>query len=87
VIHRLDLRGEVCPFTFVRTRLALEELPLGARLEVLLDHAPAAVNVPRAVTDDGQTVLSVESGAGTWRVLVEKRRPYRLEPAGGMNEP
>ena len=28
----LDLRGEVCPYTFVRTKLALEELPPGAEL-------------------------------------------------------
>lgn len=61
----LDLSGEVCPFTFVRTKLALEELPLGARLRVVVDHPPAAINVPRSATAWGQRVLGVTALEGT----------------------
>lgn len=56
----LDLRGEVCPYTFVRTKLALEELPDGAELEIWLDHRAAFSNVPRALREDGHSVLSVD---------------------------
>ena len=70
----LDLHGEVCPYTFVRARLALEALPLGARLVVAIDHAPAAVNLPRSLADWGQEVVAVTpAGAGRWIVDVVKR--------------
>jgi tRNA 2-thiouridine synthesizing protein A len=70
----LDLAGEVCPFTFVRTRLALEALPLGSRLRVLVDHPPAARNVPRSATEWGQEVVTVtEIAAGRWEIQLIKR--------------
>ncbi|HVV83809.1 MAG TPA: sulfurtransferase TusA family protein [Kofleriaceae bacterium] len=69
----LDLTGEVCPYTFVRTRLALEELPLGATLVVEGDHAPARVNVPRSARAWGQEVVSVDdAGPGRWRIVLRK---------------
>jgi len=69
----LDLRGEVCPFTFVRTKLRLEELPAGARLRVIVDHEPAARNVPRSLREWGQRVLAVTSSSdGAWVIDVEK---------------
>jgi tRNA 2-thiouridine synthesizing protein A len=51
----------VCPYTFVRTRLHLEELPLGARLAILVDHEPAARNIPRSAREWGQEVEAVEA--------------------------
>ncbi len=72
----LDLRGEVCPFTFVRTKLRLEELSEGERLQVLVDHEPATRNVPRSAEAWGQKVLGVEpAGEGLWSILIEKRTP------------
>jgi tRNA 2-thiouridine synthesizing protein A len=69
----LDLVGEVCPFTFVRTKLRLEELPPGARLRVVVDHEPATKNVPRSVTEWGQRVLGVEQIAeNRWEIWIEK---------------
>ena len=47
---RLDLRGEVCPFTFVRTKLAMEQLFPLARL----DDAVSAVCMG-LVLRDGST--------------------------------
>jgi len=55
----LDLAGEVCPFTFVRTRLALEALPIGGILRVVVDHEPAIRNIPRSAKEWGQEVLGV----------------------------
>jgi tRNA 2-thiouridine synthesizing protein A len=69
----LDLSGEVCPFTFVRTKLALEEMAPGARLRVVVDHEPATRNVPRSVTEWGQKVLRVDAIApGRWAIWIEK---------------
>ena len=69
----LDLAGEVCPYTFVRTKLRLEELPLGAELHILVDHAPAADNVPRSLRAEGQEVVSVAPENGRWRIVAIKR--------------
>ena len=72
----LDLAGEICPFTFVRTRLRLEALPLGARLRVVVDHPAAARNVPRSATEWGQDVTAVaEIEPGRWAIDLIKRVP------------
>lgn len=80
--EELDLAGEVCPYTFVRAKLRLEELPLGAELHILVDHAPAAENVPRSLEAEGQQVVSIapEGAAGRprWRIVTIKRAEPRL---------
>lgn len=71
----LDLCGEICPFTFVRAKLLLEELPLGARLRVVVDHPPAAKNVPRSAAAWGQRVLAVIAEPdGRWHIDLQKLR-------------
>jgi tRNA 2-thiouridine synthesizing protein A len=79
----LDLSGEVCPFTFVRTKLRLEELPMGAELHILVDHAPAAENVPRSLAAEGQQVVSVAAEGARWRIVAIKRSEPHLRRAGG----
>ncbi len=79
----IDLRGEICPFTFVRTRLALEALPIGAVLRVIVDHEPATRNLPRSAAEWGQEVLGVTGLGGlaapggtasaTWAIDLRKR--------------
>jgi TusA-related sulfurtransferase len=53
-------------------------LPLGACLHVLVDHAPAADNVPRALRDEGQEVAAVTPEAGRWRIVVVKRAQHAM---------
>ena len=70
----LDLRGEVCPYTFVRTRLALEAMAVGARIRIGFDHAPAVTNLPRSLREWGQEVVEVTAvGPGQWTLEVVKR--------------
>ncbi len=52
----LDLTGVPCPMNWVRTRLALEELPAGERLEVVLDPGEPLDSVPRSAREDGHDV-------------------------------
>jgi len=71
--RELDIRGEVCPYTFVKTKLALEEMTPGQVLRVLVDYEPATRNVPRSVTLQGDEVLGVEPcGASQWAITVRK---------------
>ena len=76
----LNLCGEIWPFTFVRTKLALEALPIGAVLRVIVDHEPATRNIPRSAAEWGQEVLEVvplgplgDAAAGTWAIDLRKR--------------
>lgn len=69
--EELDLRGEVCPYTFLKARLALETLPEGAVLRVLVDDEVSARDVPRSLAAAGRTVLSCEpAGDRTWAILI-----------------
>ena len=75
VDRTLDIRGQVCPLTFVRAKLAIEKMGLGEVLEVVVDHEPASVNVPRSMASEGQAVLKVErTGPAEWRLLIRKDR-------------
>jgi TusA-related sulfurtransferase len=75
----LDICGEVCPFTFVRTKLALEALPIGAVLRVLVDHEPATRNIPRSAAEWGQEVVGqavIRTNAAAshiWAIDLRKR--------------
>lgn len=73
VAEELDLRGEVCPYTFLKTRLALEALPEAAVLRVVVDNPTSARDVPRSLAGTGHTVLEVEAASdGTWGILVRR---------------
>ncbi|MGD2104883.1 MAG: sulfurtransferase TusA family protein, partial [Anaerolineae bacterium] len=71
--RKLDLRGEVCPYTFVKTILTLEKMDSGQVLEVVVDYAPAADNVPLSVTNRGHSVLEVQQTTPEdWMIRVRK---------------
>jgi TusA-related sulfurtransferase len=71
--EELSLRGEVCPYTFVKSKLALEEMESGQVLRVIVDNPDSAENVPRSLRNEGHTVLEV-TGAGPteWAIIVRK---------------
>jgi TusA-related sulfurtransferase len=71
----LDLRGEVCPYTFLKARLALESLPAGALLRVVVDNLTSARDVPRSLAAAGHDVLACAATAdGAW-VILSRRGP------------
>jgi tRNA 2-thiouridine synthesizing protein A len=74
VTATLDITREVCPMTYVRTKLKLESLPAGALLEVWLKGDEPLRNVPRSARDEGHDVLALEPrGDGTHRLLIRKQ--------------
>jgi tRNA 2-thiouridine synthesizing protein A len=69
----VDITGEVCPMTFVRTRLALDRLKPGQTLLVALQGDEPLRNVPRTAAAQGHTVLSLETGPdGVSRLLLRR---------------
>jgi TusA-related sulfurtransferase len=69
----IDIRGQVCPYTFVRSKLAIEKMNVGEVLEIILDHKAAVENVPKSMENEGQKVLAVDqTGEKEWRIVVRK---------------
>lgn len=68
----LDLRGERCPYTFIKTKLALEEMSDGEALEVWLDFPPSYVRVPASLAVLGYGVLAAWDEAGGRKLLIRK---------------
>jgi TusA-related sulfurtransferase len=69
----LDISREVCPMTFVRTRLALDRLATGQTLLVLLRGDEPRRNVPATAASLGHAVLSQETDAGGLTRLLLRR--------------
>ncbi len=71
----LDLRGVMCPLNYVKTKLKLEMMDHGDRLEVWLDAGEPIKNVPMSLRNDGHKVLAedpLEADNQHFKVLVEK---------------
>ena len=73
VDQEINLKGEVCPYTFVKSKLALEMMELGQVLRVIVDHLPAVENVPRSVANEGHEILDVSQVNDTdWTITIRK---------------
>ena len=70
--QELDIRGEVCPYTFLRAKLALEPMDAGQVLRVVLGNETSARDVPKSLADAGHAVLGVEQSGDLWVVTVRK---------------
>ena len=55
----IDITGEVCPMTFVRTKLRLERMRPGEILSVRLRGDEPLRNVPKAARDEGHMILGI----------------------------
>ena len=76
--HFIDITDEICPMTFVKTKLMIEKVPQGSLLEVRLKGKEPLTNVPRSVLEHGHLILSMEPESvdqnelGAHLLLIEK---------------
>lgn len=68
----LDLRGVICPYNFVKTKLRLETMTPGQVLEVFLDDGEPIRNVPQSVENEGHAILHREFVDSYYRVFIQK---------------
>jgi TusA-related sulfurtransferase len=68
----LDLRGVICPYNFVKTKLKLEAMEQGQILSVILDAGDPIRNVPQSVSNEGHEVLSQEPLDQSYRVIIRR---------------
>ena len=69
----LDLRGVICPYNFVKTKLKLETMDEGQILSVILDAGDPIRNVPASVSNEGHEVLSQEPLDAAFRVMIRRQ--------------
>jgi TusA-related sulfurtransferase len=73
VTCEIDITGDICPMTFVRTRLALDRMAPGETLRVRLKGEEPLRNVPRTAAEQGHEVLARETDSlGISTVLIRR---------------
>jgi TusA-related sulfurtransferase len=74
VDRELNLKGKICPFTFIESMLTLEEMKPDAVLRVVVDYPPAVCDVPRSLKNEGYEVLEVSPINETdWAIWVRNK--------------
>ena len=69
----VDITDVVCPTTFVKAKVALEELDDGQILAVRMNDGEPVQNVPRSIKEEGHQILKLTSNEdGTYTLIVRK---------------
>ena len=73
VDETVDITDVVCPVTFVKAKVALEELDDGQILCIRLNDGEPVQNVPRSIKEEGHKILKLaDNGDGTYNLIVRK---------------
>ncbi|MBQ7563292.1 MAG: sulfurtransferase TusA family protein [Lachnospiraceae bacterium] len=71
--ERVDITDVTCPVTFVKAKVAIEELDEGQTLLIHLNGGEPLENVPRSLKEEGHKVLKLtDNEDGTYDLLVER---------------
>lgn len=69
----VDITDVVCPVTFVKAKVALEELDAGKILRIRMNDGEAVQNVPRSIKDEGHQIMKlIKNDDGTYSLFVKK---------------
>jgi TusA-related sulfurtransferase len=72
---KIDIRGLVCPYTFVKAKLAIESMEVGQVLEVLLDYEESSRSIPKSMTEHGHRLVRTEKITDReWVLLIRKEK-------------
>ena len=70
---QVDITDVVCPVTFVKAKVALEELDEGEILAVRMNDGEPVQNVPRSIKEEGHQILKLlDNEDGTYTLFVKK---------------
>ena len=73
ITDSVDITDVNCPITFVKTKVALDELDDGDILAIRLNDGEPVQNVPRSLKEEGHKVLGLtQNDDGTYRLIVQK---------------
>lgn len=69
----VDITDKVCPLTFVKAKVAIDESDDGQILAVRMNDGEPVQNVPRSLKDEGHQILKLyDNEDGTYTLLVRK---------------
>lgn len=69
----VDITDVVCPTTFVKAKIALEELEEGEILSVKMNDGEPVQNVPRSIKEEGHQILKlIDNEDATYNLIVKK---------------
>ena len=69
----VDITDVVCPVTFVKAKVALEELDEGQILSIRMNDGEPVQNVPRSLKEEGHQILKLDDNEdGTYTLYVKK---------------
>ncbi len=69
----VDITDKVCPLTFVKAKVSLEELEDGEVLAIRMNDGEPVQNVPRSMKEEGHQVLKLKDNEdGTYTLYVKK---------------
>ena len=69
----VDITDVVCPVTFVKAKVALEELDEGQVLSIRMNDGEPVQNVPRSIKEEGHQILKLDTNDdGTYTLFVKK---------------
>ena len=71
--EQVDITDVVCPVTFVKSKVALEEMDEGQVLAVKMNDGEPVQNVPRSIKEEGHQILKLNTNDdGTYTLFVKK---------------
>lgn len=69
----IDIRGEVCPMTSIKTKLKLKTMESGGLLEVYVREGEPVENLPKTIEREGHKVLKISKRDSYYTVLIQCR--------------
>ena len=69
----VDITDVVCPVTFVKAKVALEELDEGQILSIRMNDGEPVQNVPRSIKEEGHQILKLDDNEDGTYILYEVR--------------
>ena len=69
----VDITDKVCPLTFVKAKVAIDELEEGEVIAIRMNDGEPVQNVPRSIKEEGHQILKlVNNEDGTYNLIVKK---------------
>ncbi len=71
--EEVDITDKVCPLTFVKAKVAIDELDEGQIIAIRMNDGEPVQNVPRSIKDEGHQILKLtDNEDGTYTLFVKK---------------
>ena len=69
----VDITDKVCPLTFVKAKVAIDELDDGEVIAIRMNDGEPVQNVPRSIKEEGHQIIKlVNNEDGTYNLIVKK---------------